>query len=145
MDQGWNRIQQLLRPSKGNYSTYIVERFGDPNSLDSKAVHEILKKTALECKNQGIELGVVLFPDTGSHLASTYLFDSLHDQVIEVLREEGVPSLDLRRELSKHAADKKLWVNRFEGHPNALANRVASEQILQRFSANWNPKATKDK
>jgi hypothetical protein len=84
-------------------------------------------------------MAIALFPH-GGYPDRGYPFGFLHDRVLQIGAEKGVPCIDLRRDLTarlQQGEPNKLIVNRFDGHPSALANRLAADALLARFSDTW--------
>ncbi len=46
--------------------------------------------------------------------------------------KNDIKCIDMRPEFAKENP-KKLRVNRFDGHPSALANKIVADTILQTF------------
>ena len=113
--------------------------FGDPDSPQSKEYRRHLTTFIEVTKRVGVPLAIILFP-TGADLGVTYPYGFLHERVLEVCTEEEVPCIDLRSSLAPYAGEgqsSKLIVNRFDGHPSALVNRIAADLLLERFRDNW--------
>jgi hypothetical protein len=70
-------------------------------------------------------------------MAGTYEFAELHDQVLDLCRQEGVPCVDLRATFAAHRDYVSLWVTRFDPHPNALAHRLAGERLIEVLGPLW--------
>jgi hypothetical protein len=71
---------------------------------------------------------------------SDYHLGFLHDQVLDVCREEGIDCLDLRAAYTgvKH---RKLWANVFDPHPGELAHDLAAKAIFAHFYPVWHEQA----
>jgi hypothetical protein len=135
MDQEWNLLQDRLGLS-GSYKEYMLRRFGDPESSESREAIKTLKDFIGLCQSQGTPMGLMLFPDIESDLGATYAFDSLHNQVLEVCAQEGITCIDLRSTFAPYDY-KKLWVNRFDSHPNSLANRLIAGRLMDVYEQTW--------
>jgi hypothetical protein len=57
--------------------------------------------------------------------------------VLKLCDEQGMDCLDLRGLMARASTTSSLKVNRFDGHPNALANRIAADALLERFGSTW--------
>jgi hypothetical protein len=68
---------------------------------------------------------------------SNYPVGFVHDRVRQITAEDQVPLLDLLPAFSTYKDPKSLWVNRFDAHPNAIANRRAAQEILHTFAGRW--------
>jgi hypothetical protein len=51
--------------------------------------------------------------------------------------EEQIPCVDLLTAFSSFKDPRQTWVSWFDAHPNAVANRRAAYEILQRFGPVW--------
>jgi hypothetical protein len=127
IDLGWT----------ATYTDYMHTRFGDPDGLDARAAASAFSKLIALCRERGVALGIVLFPHMRGIAMPTYPFDFLHERVLAQCRREGVDCLDLRAVMAHASRRGPLDVNRFDSHPNALANRIAAEEILRRFGPVW--------
>jgi hypothetical protein len=61
----------------------------------------------------------------------------MHEVVMELCREAGARCLDLApafRSLGPDFDYTALWVNRFDAHPGARANRLVADYILQELA-----------
>jgi hypothetical protein len=134
----WNALQSRL----GIVATYeesMITRFGDPESDNSRRADHELEEFILRVKNNGIPVGVVLFPrlvETGGNIEN-YPFGFLFDRVIDVCRENDIHYLDMRPVFAGITPASELRVNRFDAHPSAYANEIAAEAILESFSDQW--------
>ena len=129
-------FQEHFGITKG-YIEYIQERFGDPQSADSLEAMRIMKELIDECKRRDIAMGIVLFPHSHNNPQADYPFNYLHDRMRDLCHEKNIACLDLREAFEPFRGTQTLWVNRFDGHPNALANRIAADAILEGFRATW--------
>jgi GDSL-like lipase/acylhydrolase family protein len=136
----WATLQAFLgRPS--SYSDYMRARFADPSSRDSRAEIAALSEFLDVCRANQTPVSIVLFPDLSE--IESYAFGYLHDRVLEFCGAEAADCLDLRGPLAQAAITSRLFLNRFDGHPNALANRIAADSILARFRGAWLAGASK--
>lgn len=136
INQQWNSLQETLVFS-GRYADYMYKRFGDPKGPESLKYIQSLKDFIDLCKNQKIPLGIVLFPDLDPDVGKAYTYNYLHKRVLEICTQEDITCLDLRSTFAGYTGYKKLLVNRFDAHPNPLANRLAAERIAETFGQFW--------
>jgi hypothetical protein len=132
----WAEIQIALGwyPS---YADYLKTRAGDPDSPDSRRDATQLRDIVDMARAQGVDFGIVLFPDTGAALDAHYPFEFLHERVLGICREEGIQCLDLRRDFATVKDRRLLWVSPFDHHPSARANEMAAIRILEVFEPHW--------
>jgi lysophospholipase L1-like esterase len=81
----------------------------------------------------GGHLLVVTFPFVSAPLDQTYEYRFAHRQLDQFWNTLGVPHLDLLPLFEKYSP-RQLRVNRFDGHPNEFAHRLAADAI-QKFLA----------
>jgi hypothetical protein len=136
LDQQWYALQVRLGWIK-SYEDYIRARFSDPSRTGSREAAAELAEFVALCRERKIALGIVLFPDMGGIGKPAYPFDFLHERVLAYCSREGLDCLDLRTSMAELGRRERLIVNRFDGHPNAAANRIAAEEILKRFEPIW--------
>ncbi len=132
----WAQIQIALGwyPS---YADYLKTRAGDPRSPDARRDAMQLRDIVGVARRHGIEIGIVLFPDTGASLDANYPYEFLHERVLGICREEGLHCLDLRRDFARVKDRRALWVSPFDHHPSARANEMAAVRILEVFEKDW--------
>ncbi len=136
LDLQWQMIIQSICRST-SYEGYLFQRFGDPESPDSREYVDLLKELVGECRKREIPLGLILFPYVVPDLAESYPFRYLHELVRAVCDQEGVPCVDLLDTYAQYRDHKALWVNRFDNHPSPLAHRLAAEKLMERFGEMW--------
>jgi lysophospholipase L1-like esterase len=125
----WQRTIGLV----GSYQGYMEERFGDPNGPDSRAAREWLRSFIAACRNSGIPMGILVFPDIGGEVN----FGFLRERVLDQCAQERIPCLDLSPMLERHQDRRRLWASRLDPHPGPLANRIAADQLMSRFGSLW--------
>jgi len=137
LDVQWVALQEqlgLIEP----HSAHMLRRFGDPEGPDAVYATDRLREFIATGRAAGRPVGLVLFPRVGPDLArGAYEYGYLHDRVLEVCRQEGIGCLDLRAAFAAHADYKRLWATPLDGHPSALANRLAAEQLMAAFGPAW--------
>ncbi len=132
----WLSLRARLEPRR-TYVTYINERFGNRTSPYSLNAIGTLREFIHECKARGIKVGIALFPALGYDLGIGYPFDYLHKRVVQLCEQEGVKCLDLRIIFSRFPERNRLWVNRFDSHPGPLANKIATDSLVEAFGSFW--------
>lgn len=137
LDRQWGALQRTLGRA-GSYPDYMRARFGDPRSAESMRASSELRCLLRLAKDNGLDLGVVLFPVLRHPTGDGYPFAFLHERMLDICAQEGVPCLDLRETYSGwEPADRELWANRFDSHPGPLAHRLAAQRLLERFAGHW--------
>jgi hypothetical protein len=138
-NDGWWRLQDWWRPpTRPGY----YDRYRDPVSPLAVAARERLHRLVRTVENAGVPFGFILWPgvsSAGSRGGSSE--DFLIDQMLRECAERGWRCLDLRPALARAPAGASLVVNRFDGHPNALANALATRAVLDGFDEIWLPAA----
>ncbi len=132
----WSALQAEVGLSD-SYATYMQRRLSAPQGADAIREREILRDFIVRCRDQGVRVGMVLFPDSGHDLGPRYPYQYLHDRVREVCRDEDVTCLDLREPFARIKNRQSLWVNPFDAHPSVRANAIAAAAILTVFESVW--------
>lgn len=137
LNAGWHALQNYMGMVE-TYEHYMNERFLDPNSESSKrALHELRKILNL-ASTHDVPVGMVLFPRLRPYLINNYPFDYLHERVILVCKKNNIPYVDLREDFKLFGSDvRRLHVNKYDAHPNGLANEIAAKRILEVFGPIW--------
>ncbi|MCG6871080.1 MAG: hypothetical protein LJE84_02225 [Gammaproteobacteria bacterium] len=123
----------------GGYAQYMRDRFADPNSPDSLRAMTALDFIVSHVRDAGVGIGLVLFPKLSPGVGTgSYAFNYLHERVLGYCQQAQMVCLDLRSTYAPWA-DRvdQLHVNRFDAHPNALANTLAAKAILATFGPRW--------
>jgi len=137
VEQEFATLQERLGLTE-SYPEYMNRMFGDTASPHWQAAAHELRRFIAECRAHRTPVAIALFPHLSAGLAAgAYEFADLHDQVLEICREEGVLCVDLRATFAPHRDYLSLWVNRFDAHPNARAHRLAGERILEVLGPLW--------
>jgi len=120
-----------------SYETYLRDRLGDPNSQDSQLDRGLLLELIALCRRAGVPVGIVLFPDAAADLGEKYPYGYLHKRVLDICGAQDLTCLDLRSDFALVKDPRRLWANRLDHHPSALANEIAAERILETYSTQW--------
>lgn len=132
----WVRWQ--IRKTMGDsYDHYLVRLYGDPASEGARRAETLMRRFLELCRERGVSVGLVLFPDAAVSLGPDYPYQFMHDRVAAVCREGGITCIDLLPEYRKVADRFSLWVTPLDAHPSALANRMAADAILATFAPGW--------
>ena len=133
LDHGWRWLHFELGWATP-YEQYLSGRFADPAGADSRLAMAQLEGFVSHCARAGVPMGIVLFPLLGERWPA-YSLAFLHDRVLGMCSRLGIPCLDLTPAYEPFAGQvEKLWVNRFDHHPSAVAHRLAAERIVSRFA-----------
>ena len=96
LNQQWHKIQPKFDLGSGyNYTEYMIKRFKNPNSKDSREARKALQEFIELCERNRIPVGIVIFPELTEDLLASYPLGFLLDQVLLVCEERGTPCLDL--------------------------------------------------
>ncbi len=136
LNRQWMQMQETLGFIE-SYTSYMHRRFADPKSDASRSGMRTLAEFVAACRNARVPLGLVLFPQAVPDMRANYPFGFLHDRTLDLCSREGLRCLDLREAYAAEPDYRRLWVNRFDPHPSAAANRLAAEHILHTFGADW--------
>jgi hypothetical protein len=132
------RFQQSIGLSE-EYAHYMKRHLEDPNSPEAREAFGMLEAFIDKAQTSHVAVGTVLFPALWVLGRGSYPFDYLHARVRAICRQKGITCLDLYDEFARDAHPERLWVNAFDSHPNAEANRRAAKDILQTFGSVWRP------
>ncbi|MGH7969582.1 MAG: hypothetical protein ACREIC_12730, partial [Limisphaerales bacterium] len=111
-------------PLLRNYFPYVREAYSGPLWERQKLRLKAFRDTVAA---HGGHLAVVTFPFFDV-LGPHYPFESVHQQLDDLWRSLEVPHLDLLG-VYRGYTPKQLTVNRYDAHPNELANRLAAEAV----------------
>jgi len=137
LNMRWTQVQAEW--GSGTYQEYMERRFGDDRGEGARADRETMLTLAALCRNAHVRFGFVLFPDAGFDLGERYPFGFLHERELAFCADQQITCLDLRPAFQRIPDRRKLWVNRLDHHPSALANEIAALEILKTFKAEWVP------
>jgi lysophospholipase L1-like esterase len=132
----WGETQVRLGWTK-SYVEFVNGRLQDPQSRHSQEDKQFLQTLIDHCKKAGVQIGMVLFPETSAPITDTYPFGYLHDRVLAMCADNGMTCIDLRQDFAMVKDHRQLWASRFDHHPSARANAIAAERILGTFAAKW--------
>ena len=135
-------LQRSLRHAE-DYVENMKRRFGDPSTPESKTAANELVRLIETISENDIPMGIVLFPllvDVQGDPAA-YPLGFLIDRVLVTCSEREIACLDLRHVFAPVTPTSDLWVNRYDKHPSAIANKLASDAIRDRFGPTWREKS----
>jgi hypothetical protein len=138
VNRGFASLQQSLGRTE-DYVENMNRRFRDPSTLESITAATELVNLIDKIAENDIPMGIVLFPllvDVEGDPAA-YPLGFLIDRVLVTCSEHGVVCLDLRTVFAPVSPTSNLWVNRYDKHPSAIANKLASDAILKKFGPIW--------
>jgi GDSL-like Lipase/Acylhydrolase family len=137
LQEQFNVLQERLGFLE-TYPAYMYRTFGDPANPRWEGAAEALRDFIGECRAHRTPVAIALLPHLSPGLpAGAYEFAELHDQVLELCRREAVPCVDLRSTFGAYRDYARLWVSRFDQHPNALAHRRAGEHLVEVLGPLW--------
>ena len=144
INRQWKALQRQFG-LVGSYEASMNARFGDIESDDSQRSIRELAEFIKRVKDKNIDLGIVMFPmpvpSEGDGDIGIYPFGYLFDRVAEACQYNEINCIDMRKVYAKERS-QDLQVNTFDGHPNAFANQLAADIILQSFMDEWQSKNT---
>ena len=137
-----NRQWSAWQPALGvvdSYSQYMARNLREESAPNSRLAFGMLRDFIEQSHHAGVAVGTVLFPapDAMGPSGSNYPFGYLHDRVRATCAAEQIHCLDLLPVFSTIQDPHTMWVSPFDAHPNAMANRRAAREILQRFAPLW--------
>jgi lysophospholipase L1-like esterase len=137
LEQEFATLQERVGLTE-TYPEYMNRLFGDTASPHWQAAAHELRQLIAECRAHRTPVAIALFPHLSAGLSTgAYEFTDLHDQVLELCREESVTCVDLRATFAPYRDYLSLWVDRFDAHPNARAHQLAGERILAELGPLW--------
>jgi hypothetical protein len=137
-----NRQWAGWQPTLGivdSYEGYMARNLREPDSPSSRLSFGMLRDFIERSHHAGVLCGIVFFPapDAMGPHGSNYPFGYLHDRVRSTCADTQITCLDLLPVFSTIKDPRTMWVSPFDAHPNAMTNRRAAQEILQRFAAVW--------
>ena len=130
-------VQNLLRAYRARQDAVYKQ-----DSADWKVFQTSISAIKAWSTSRSVPVGFVVFPlldtsRTGRNfqhynpevLADYRKFSSFNNAIREI-RKAGFPVLDLVEEFRATAGDEYLAVSATDGHPNALAHRIAAEALV---------------
>jgi hypothetical protein len=138
MNQQWANWQPTLGVVD-SYEGYMARNLRDPAAPNSLIAFGMLKQFLERTRRAGVACGTVMFPapDAMGPNGSHYPFGYLHERVRLTCAGEHIQCLDLLPDFSTIHDPRTMWVSPFDAHPNAMANRRATDQILRQFAPIW--------
>lgn len=136
----WVRMQ-LTRQMGDTYPDYIRRLYGDAASEGARDAERLLRRFVALCRERGIGVGLVMFPDAAVSLGEDYPYRFLHERTQAACTALTVPCLDLWPDFARVPDRMSLWASPLDAHPSALANRIAADRILETFAPLWRPEA----
>jgi hypothetical protein len=137
VNRAWVQLQ-LRGGWLQSYEDYMRERFTDPTaavSIDATRKFETLLALPHAA---GVGVGAFFYPHleaAGSDLRR-FPNEFLLERTLATCRGLGVHCVDLRGPLAALQPHER-WVNQFDHHPSAEANRVAAAAVLAEFEQQW--------
>jgi len=134
----WGSMQTTLHLGE-SYDDYLRRRFLNGDGPDSQAAYGMLAAFIADTQARGIPVGIVAYPDLNYDPGpnEAYALGFLIDRVMETCSKSKITCVDLRPTLIAVRPARRLWVNRFDDHPNRLANELAAEALLKQFHHAW--------
>jgi GDSL-like lipase/acylhydrolase family protein len=136
----WGTVQEKIGVSD-SYAEYMARNLRDRTSPNARLAYGQLAEFFDRAEAAHVGVGAVLFPapDALGKFGRDYPFGFLHEGTAQVCAEKRVPFLDLLPAYSRIEEPRTLWVSPFDAHPNAMSNKLAATEILQRFGPMWRP------
>jgi hypothetical protein len=118
---------------------FTCVEFADPSAAPSRRASKALGDFISTCREGGVPVGVVMFPDLTTELGAGYPFAFLMDRVAAQCSASGVACLDLRPVLSQvpPSQARALWVNRLDSHPSRMVGDLVADAIVKTFGPSW--------
>ncbi len=124
LDLVYDRLTVARIPWVKNYFSYVREAYRGEKWEEQKQRLQALRDLVAA---RGGKLSVVTFPFLNA-LGPNYEYQFVHDELNAFWSKENVPHLDLLPVFRGFRPDQ-LTVNRFDAHPNELANKLAANAI----------------
>jgi lysophospholipase L1-like esterase len=111
------------------YKEYFLKLFEDKKGM--KVYTDSLIEIRDICKAANVPLVAVVFPLFGIPLDQTYPFFPIHEKTHAILKELGIPSLDLFKPFEGVPHDRMQVMPGEDFHPNEIAHRMAAEELYR--------------
>lgn len=125
-----------------SYERELFARVGDPASPEWRQAETSLREIFRVCREHDVRVGVVLVPDLAP-IRDEYRHAYLHQRVLDVCQQEGEKCVDLLPVFEPYLRDPErvddLWVNQFDTHMSAHANRLAADHLVAAFEGSLAP------
>lgn len=115
----------------GNYYGFVKNAYAGAPWQEEKACLEQIAQTV---QQSGGHLLVVTLPFFNAYGDGKYGYQGVHEQLDVFWNSMHIPNLDLMQAYIAYAP-QQLTVNRFDPHPNELANKLAAQRIADFISA----------
>ena len=113
-------------PDFMNYANFMVKAYEGQEWEQQKRILKRIKQFTQQIQKPFM---VVTFPFLSEPIES-YTFKNVHPLIDQFWEEEDVPHLDLL-EVFESKMGKHLTVNKYDAHPNEIANEIATKSIEQ--------------
>jgi lysophospholipase L1-like esterase len=125
----WSRLKMLrerLSPGTGfaEYYAALYRNGAEGWTRSANALLELKRQS----RERGFDLRVVLLPEL--HDLADYTFRKEHRIVMDFLRANGIPALDLAPQFAHEHDPHSLWVSLDDAHPNARAHGLIADYSL---------------
>lgn len=132
---------RLRRQMGDTYDQYLTHQYASPESEGARQADTLMRRFIALCREHGIGVALVLFPDAAVSLGADYPYRFMHDQVHGICASERVTCLDLLSTLAAEPDRYRLWVTPLDSHPSELANQIAADRILETLAPAWGRQA----
>lgn len=132
----WTRLQ-VARQMGDTYANYMTRLYADPQSEGSLLAASFARRFVELCRERGVPVGIVMFPDAGVDLGADYPYVFLHERTLALCTEQGIPCVDLLPQYRLVENRQSLWASPLDSHPSALANQIAADAIMATWAARW--------
>lgn len=133
LNNQWQNLKPVFGVEQLSYAQKLMLPFSEPGSDEYTQAAQPMIDFLAALQASGAGFALVLHPMLHPNLASDYLMLPLHELVQGMCVSAGATCLDLSPPFTARGADfdmTSLWVNRFDPHPGAEANRMVADFIL---------------
>jgi hypothetical protein len=109
------------------YIRYFTDLFENPRTW--KPFVESMRDLIKVANDEKKPIIAVVFPLFGLPMDDKYPFHPIHDKVIKLMNELGVPALDLSPMYKGIPLERLQVIPGVDRHPNEIAHRMAAEKI----------------